>query len=545
MTSEIERKLAKQIMVEQRYLSLKGFLDYRKGLFRKSPLNGKSLRRYVTVNYAVSVVSFTFISIAIFFFKTLGNYSVASISNITFLAIVYSFFISGYNSLLLFNSIMDNRLLKPLEIAPQSKNTRILLLCFLIYYGSASLSISAPVFILDSIYLGSLSFLPSAIVWSVSMIFLGQIFGFGIGLITSRSRKAAVSFSMTVFTLAKLLVIIAAFSLLELILFEPGSINFSIPDFGFKSYFLYLLGIPYILFFSGNSLLSAIDGFIVSLVYLAVSVFAAYRITRRAARRLVEETVYSSAGVVENKPFSRKGIFRTLLSKDVLFTLRNSYNAMLLVIPALVTVPIIVPYVGGDYAGANPLGVMLTLLSLSAICASFFAFMSLLAESEGINVLKTVPVTIKRMINSKFIFGSAVFLPFMIPASFAALYFISSGWIYFLLVPAALFLAFSYSMMINLRRFFLKIPPEATRITPDSFGGNIGLMYTFFTTFILNLLPSLVGFQIYSSVYVPLFAPNSPPSYLQEMLLVLFIEFIVLVLVLLVINKEKRLSRTL
>ncbi len=542
MTRGIETRIATQVMMEQRYLSLKGYMGHRKDGRKAALIDGRILRRYVRVNYIVSVISFTSISILIFLFKTDGNYGPASLSGITFLAMVYSFFISIYNSLLLYNSVMDNGLLKPVEAMQSSYAWKVMMYCYLLYYGSASIFVSMPVIILDYYFSGSVAFLPSAIMWAVTMVFIGQTVGLGIGIFSSRSGRTQISRHSGVVSMARLGLIIAAFSLLELVLFAPGTQFTGLPDLGYGSYFLFVIGIPYILFYSGNTISATFLGITASFAYMVLFIYLSIIITKKASEKLVSERVivHREGGKVRSP--ARKGILRAVLSKDLAYTLRNSYSAMILVIPALVAVPLIIPYVNGGYAGSDPLGVMLTMFSLSSICASFFAFASLLSESEGINVLKTTPVTIRKLVYTKYFFDSLVFLVFMIPLTFTALYFVSAGWVYYFLVPATLFLAFSYTNVINLRRFFLKIPEEATRITPDSFGGNIGLMYTFFTTFLLTIIPSLVGSQLYAAIYRPFSVALGVPNYSQEVFIDLLLEAAILFVVVLAVRRQKKLS---
>lgn len=541
MTQGIEARIATQVMMEQRYLSLKGYMGHRRDGRRAALIDGRVLRRYVRVNYVVSVISFTSISILIFLFKTSGDYGQASLSGITFLAMVYSFFISIYNSLLLYNSVMDNGLLKPVEAMQSSFAWKVMMHCYLLYYGSASLFVSMPVIILDYYFSGSISFLPSAIMWAVTMVFLGQTVGLSIGIFASRSSRTRISRHSGMISIVRLGLIIAAFSLLELVLFTPAQFT-GLPDLGYGSYFLFIMGIPYILFYSGNTILATYLGITASFAYMELFIYLSIAITKKASEKLVSERIIAHSEGSKVRSPARKGILRAVISKDLAYTLRNSYNAMILVIPALVAVPLIIPYVNGGYAGSDPLGVMLTMFSLSSICASFFAFASLLSESEGINVLKTTPVPIRKLIYTKYSFDSLVFLVFMIPLTFTALYFVSAGWVYYFLVPATLFLAFSYTSVINLRRFFLKIPEEATRITPDSFGGNIGLMYTFFTTFLLTIIPSLVGSQLYGAIYRPFSVALGVPNYSQEIFIDLLLEAAILFFVVLVVRKQKKLS---
>ncbi|MCL4342375.1 MAG: hypothetical protein M1267_00765 [Candidatus Thermoplasmatota archaeon] len=541
MTQGIEARIATQVMMEQRYLSLKGYMGHRRDGRRAALIDGRVLRRYVRVNYVVSVISFTSISILIFLFKTGGDYGQTSLSGITFLAMVYSFFISMYNSLLLYNSVMDNGLLKPVEAMQSSYAWKVMMYCYLLYYGSASFFVSMPVIILDYYFSGSISFLPSAIMWAVTMVFLGQAIGLGIGIFASRSSRTRISRHSGMVSIVRLGLIIAAFSLLELVLFAPAQFT-GLPDLGYGSYFLFIIGIPYILFYSGNTISATFLGITASFAYMALFIYLSIIITKKASEKLVSERIIAHSEGSKVRSPARKGILRAVISKDLAYTLRNSYNAMILVIPALVAVPLIIPYVNGGYAGSDPLGVMLTMFSLSSICASFFAFASLLSESEGINVLKTTPVPIRKLIYTKYSFDSLVFLVFMIPLTFTALYFVSAGWVYYFLVPATLFLAFSYTNVINLRRFFLKIPEEATRITPDSFGGNIGLMYTFFTTFLLTIIPSLVGSQLYGAIYRPFSVALGVPNYSQEIFIDLLLEAAILFFVVLVVRRQKKLS---
>lgn len=71
MNISFEMRAARQIMVEQRYLSVRGMV-YRRSRGKPAGLDPRSLKRYVRINYVVSWISFSIISLILFYFRSSG-----------------------------------------------------------------------------------------------------------------------------------------------------------------------------------------------------------------------------------------------------------------------------------------------------------------------------------------------------------------------------------------------------------------------------------------------------------------------------------------
>ncbi|MCL4314498.1 MAG: hypothetical protein M1454_02060 [Candidatus Thermoplasmatota archaeon] len=525
MNISFEMRAARQIMVEQRYLSVRGMV-YRRSRGKPAGLDPRSLKRYVRINYVVSWISFSIISLILFYFRSSGAIDLQDISNITLMVMIYAFFISMYNALLLFNSVVDNGTMRPLEALPLGSPWRIFAICYLVYYGSTALAIVIPSLVLDYIFLGRIAFLFSGAIWAITSVLAGGSLGIWIAMVTMGRVKRAAGRGNYLLGIAKLAAIVLVFGGFELILFDPAILAFQFSGIGSYSYLTFLAGVPYILFFSSQSFAGTLLNISASVVYLLVFALAFFEVCRKTSPLLTEARIISYRDTFLNG-VRKHGVTRSFVSKDARYLTRNTNNGIVMIVPAIVAIPLVLPFAYSGGSVFDPLGILLTMLSLSAICAAFFPVMSMLSETEGIGLLKSLPVTRRQMVWSKITLDTIIFSVFMVPASFFGLYEISAPFLYYPIIPMALIFIFLYSSIFNFSGIVRKLPEEVTRITPDSFGGNLGLIITFVRTMLFTIIPVVAGIEIYRGISSD--RPFSIMGMEAEILVIASIVFIIMV----------------
>ena len=136
--NKLDFELAKLLIREQRYFSLKGFS--RKNITRIS----RPISSYVRRNYIASVISFSILSLGLAAIKILEIPGSSTLSEVIVVLFFYLVIAGAYNTLFYFSQIKMANIIEPSIHLPRVRTERALILSYIYYYGSSTLFVVLP-----------------------------------------------------------------------------------------------------------------------------------------------------------------------------------------------------------------------------------------------------------------------------------------------------------------------------------------------------------------------------------------------------------------
>jgi predicted permease len=479
-----EFSLAKLIIREQRYFSLKGFA--RKTL-RK---NGRSLGSYVRTNYIASIISFSILSIGLSGIKYLESPTGSTLTEVIVVLFFYLLLTGGYNALFFFSQIKIGNIAEYSMHLPNVRIERTLTLSFLYYYATSTAFVVIPAAVGYAIIYRDPTGFFLIMFWVAIYLILGLFLG-SIVLILSgegifRQKKGSRRYLSTALK--------AGFAILAFLLFEAWIYDPSILPttyFGSFSYIgslLPVINVASTSFYVHSWYEAAAASFsfaiyaILALLSIRGSEYFLLKFFTRPGK--VSKEVTAPSGYVHTS-----GIGSSLLRKDTAIVFRSPQNSIMLFFPILLSIPVIIPFALAS--NFNALGLYYVMLEFPVICASFFPIIMLMAEGKGITSVFSLPLDRLRFLGSKFYLSIIIFSVASILIIIIVGFTGREPLFSLAITEISIVCGFVYVLIINLIRNADHINDAVTILNFDSFGGNMGLMITFARSLLLLLIPAL------------------------------------------------------
>ncbi len=475
-------------MIEQKYQAIKNF-----GYFLKKQKKVRSLQHMILTNYWVGSISFAFISIVLVLARLMDGYSLLAMANIGLVIFIYGFLVSLYNSLFLFQGISRNNLLEPIWQLPSEKNRNIYLVCFMIFYGSSVAFMTGPDLVIFYLLSGNSASLLFGFAWTAIVILAGFCLGTILSMISLIQQRRRGRLEAALSRGVKFGGIALSLLLFEVVIYVPETIPTFIPGLsGIWRYAVFLLNIPYSVFLAGGSFASVAEDVVFTALFLLGFMYVSLKLGQKSMTLLEkypEKRQNSYSG--QKSRTTSTGI--AMLSKDLKLIFRDPQNVSLIVIPVIVTLPLILSLFNPVAAKtATPEGIFVLLLSLAAFSSSFYSIMVLNSESTGFSVIKMLPVTKSDFVAWKSISILVIFVFIVVPSVSIAVLVTGFSIVYIPIISVALIGGFLEASWFNGWRLVGKMGRETDNINMESFGGNLGLLKVFAVTLVLLLAPVLV-----------------------------------------------------
>ncbi len=492
MTSS-EFTLAKLIIREQRYFSLKGFT--RKGFRRKR----RSLTSFVRRNYIASVISFSLLSLGLSAIKYFEAPASSTFSVVTVVLFFYLLIAGAYNALFFFSQVKAGNILDPSMSLPNVRLDLALTLSFIYYYASSTAFVTIPAaFAYSILFLDPAAFFV-LLAWTAIYSLMGLGLGSAVllatgGMMQKRSGRRRMAFSAI-----KILAIIFAFFLFEMWIYDPSLL----PSSMFDHFSIFFAFVPIFNVASTSFYAHGLTAILLSIYSISIYVAVALSMlgySRSALMRFFTETRNVSA--VERgqrKPNGRRSLNSSLIKKDIAIVFRSPQNSIMIFLPLVLSLPLIVPVsLAGD---TNPLGIYYIMLEFPVISASFFPIVMLISEARGITSMFSLPVDLLHFIRSKFAVSFYLFFAMSVALAILIAVFGHVPALSIILIEVALVTGFSSVLTVNFLKNSSRINDSTTILNFDSFGGNAGLMWTFARSLLIILAPVLISDLIVYSIY--------------------------------------------
>ncbi|MCL4451041.1 MAG: hypothetical protein M1327_00230 [Candidatus Thermoplasmatota archaeon] len=479
-----EFNLARLIIREQRYFSLKGFA--RKTL-RK---NGRSLTSYVRRNYVASIISFSILSVGLAGIKYLESPTGSTFTEVIVVLFFYLLLTGGYNALFFFSQIKIANIADYSMHLPNVRIERTLALSFLYYYATSTAFVVIPAaFGYALIYHNPVGFF-LILVWVFIYLILGLFVGSVILLFSGEGMFQRKKGSRRYLSTAlKAGIAILAFLLFEAWIYDPSILPTTyFGSFSYIGALLPLINVASTAFYV-HSGYEVADTVLSYSIYVILAIFSLkgsehllLKFFTRPGKQVKDST--APAGFMHTS-----GIGRSLFRKDTAIVFRSPQNSIMLFFPILLSIPVVIPFALAS--NFSPLGLYYVMLEFPVICASFFPIIMLMAEGKGITSVFSLPLDRLRFLGSKFSLSLLIFLVasalIMIVVAFVG----KESPLSLILTEISIVSGFVYVLVINLIRNSDHINDAVTILNFDSFGGNMGLMITFARSLLLLLIPAL------------------------------------------------------
>ena len=477
-------ELARLIIREQRYFSLKGFA--RKTL-RK---NGRSLTSYVRRNYIASIISFSILSVGLAGIKYLESPTGSTLTEVIVVLFFYLLLTGGYNALFFFSQIKMGNIAEYSMHLPNVRIERSMTLSFLYYYATSTAFVVIPAaFGYALFYHDPIGFF-LILFWIAIYLMLGLFLGSVVLILSGEGMFQRKKGSRRYLSTAlKAVFAILAFLLFEAWIYDPSLLPTAY--FGSFSYIGSLLPVINVAStsFYVHSWYEAADAFfsftiyaILALLSLRGSEYFLLKFFTRPGKQVKEVTAPTAF-------MQTSGIGRSLLRKDTAIVFRSPQNSIMLFFPILLSIPVIIPFALASNFSA--LGLYYVMLEFPVICASFFPIIMLMAEGKGITSVFSLPLDRLRFLGSKFSLSLIIFLVASVLIMLVVAIVGKESLFSIVITEISILCGFVYVLIINLIRNSDHINDAVTILNFDSFGGNMGLMITFARSLLLLLIPAL------------------------------------------------------
>ena len=492
--NKLDFELAKLLIREQRYFSLKGFS--RKNITRIS----RPISSYVRRNYIASVISFSILSLGLAAIKILEIPGSSTLSEVIVVLFFYLVIAGAYNALFYFSQIKMANIIEPSIHLPRLRTERALILSYIYYYGSSTLFVVLPAaFIYAFLFKNVIEFF--IILWwsgiySILALLAGSIALVATGGNMFRRKAGKKKYAKSIVRIAAILF---AFFFFEFWIYDPSFLPPDLFDhFNAIIAFIPVFNISSTAFYSFTAIDSVISAF--SLIVFTIMAVFALRYSIRIVGKFFNEPGNPRENNSEAKFAERKDSpGRALIRKDLAIVFRSPQNSVLMFLPLLLSLPVIIPIaISGS---SDPLGIYYTMLEVPVICASFFPIVLLISEGRGISSVFSLPIDRLHFIGSKFAISLSIFLVMLTAIIVIIVAFRSEGILPAMITETAIFCGFTYTITLNFIKNTERINENVTILNFDSFGGNAGLMFTFMRSLALILLPVLASDLIVYSIF--------------------------------------------
>lgn len=477
--------IAMRVIREQRYQSLKG-TRWKRG---KSV---SSLDSYVRRNYLASAISFCFFSIVLSVIRYLETPSALGFEEAEVILFFYLFMTNAYNTVFFLSQVRSSSIMEPILHLPGVSVSRVLTLANLYYYGTSTLFVVVPSFVIFSILFSDYLSLLVLIFWSILYTLLG--FTFGVAVMFAVSTRKGGNHSGIVRIIGgviRVLGIVAAFVVFELWIYDPSLISPTV--FANPNIFSSLAPVLNVAVTSMAPLSSG------NPFYLPISVSVYLLITIALFRNngWMLEKAYTAGVPQVSRTYRdatsrmRHGKYDKMIRKDLSILFRSPQNSVLIFLPLMLSMPALIPVILAK--PDSPLALYYLALALPVMSASFYPLVTLISEGKAISLLFSLPIKKTDFMLSKILVSGIIFL--LISASiiiFAGIY-IGENLLLIVFTEFCLLAGYVYASVINFARNSRKITDQVTILNLDSFGGSVGIMVTFSITMMLLLVPVLSG----------------------------------------------------
>ena len=492
--NKIDFELAKLLIREQRYFSLKGFS--RKNINRIS----RPISSYVRRNYIASVISFSILSLGLAAIKILEIPGSATLAEVIIVLFFYLVIAGAYNALFYFSQIKMANIVEPSTHLPRVRTDRALILSYIYYYASATLFVVLPAaFIYAFIFKNIFEFI--IILWwagiySVLALFVGSVVLVLTGGNMFRRKAGKKKYVKSIVRIASILF---AFFFFEFWIYDPSFLPPNLFDhFSLLTAFVPIFNVSSTSFYSYNVIDSLISA--ASIIIFTFIAFLALRYSIRIVGKFFNEPRNSKENISDAQFAVKKDTpGRALIRKDLANVFRSPQNSVLMFLPLLLSLPVIIPIaISGS---SDPLGIFYTMLEVPVICASFFPIVLLTSEGKGISSIFSLPIDRFHFIGSKFAISLSIFFVMLTAITVIIVAFRSEGVLPAVITEIAILCGFTYTLTLNFIKNTERINENVTILNLDSFGGNAGLMLTFIRSLALILLPVLASDLIVYSLF--------------------------------------------
>ncbi len=491
-----EFEMARLIIREQRYFSLKGFA--RKTL-KKS---GRSLTSYVRRNYVASIISFSILSIGLAGIKYLEAPTGSTFTEVIVVLFFYMLLTGGYNALFFFSQIKMGNIAEYSMHLPNIRIERTFVLSYMYYYATSTAFVVIPAaFGYAVLYRDPVEFF-LILFWIAIYLMLGLFIGSVILLLSGegmfeRKKGTHRYLSMAV----KASFVILAFILFEAWIYDPSILPSGyFGSFSFAGALLPIINVSSTTFYAHSFPQIAVS-MLSFLVYAGLAILS-LKLSGKFLLRFFTRPGKSAKDAMDHTAFTQpSGINGSLLKKDTAIVFRSPQNSIMLFFPILLSIPVVIPFaLAGNFSS---LGLYYVMLEFPVICASFFPIIMLMAEAKGITSVFSLPLDRLRFLGSKLalsliIFGVASIFLMLVVALIGREPIFSD-----IITEISILCGFVFILVINFIKNSEHINDSVTILNFDSFGGNLGLMITFGRSLLLLLLPTLavdgVVYAMYSS----------------------------------------------
>ena len=501
--------ISKRLMVEQRYLAMKNSTKFQNRISRADTNKTRYLETYINSSYAVSAFSFIFFSVFLTAPYAQAGQSYLRMADISFLLFLYAFIISIYSSILFINTLQGYRLIEPIKPMPLKISRHVIPLSWFAYTGSTAVFVVAPALILYTWIFRDPFTIVFGLIWTILVIVLGFTAGSGIFIfLGSRFNQKRSSVVNSLKGILRIVFIIVIFIIFEMGVYFPDSLPDIIPAVHQPvSWFIPFLNIAYIVFMDHFTLEAAAGAVVSTAIYAAVIAFLFSRISRRLFEKISDQGLM---GKSERKSwrekFSIHGFYQSFFIKEIRLIARKSQNVIFIFIPIFFILPTIFSiFLYGDPGQFSTLSTYYSLLSIVVVCASFYSLILIISEGNGIEILFSLPLALRKIIYSKGLVGLAIFSAIIVPVTIILTGTFRSFHLYDLLIPANLIAAYAFASMFNIRHLIRKVPRGASTVNFYSFGGNIAFITLFILSSVFTLAPvgaaTLITYVLHSNPF--------------------------------------------
>ncbi len=499
MKRSLTSELASRIMIEQRYTAMKDLAAFRRRMGHAED-RSRHIARFVMANYAAGAMTFSMVSAFLVAWNSAVGGTGTSPQNLIFILFVYSLLINLYNGFYMMSSVRREKLVEPLVYSPVPDPEKVLFWCYILYYGSLAFFVTVPGTVILALELNSPLLIVASVLWTAVIVLLTwpvTVF------LTTRSWRIKKTYR-TLDPVVRIISFAITLGGLEVMLYTPQLIPNLLPSVNFlTSIIAFPFNIPYIMENLSRSTTDLLAGFAVTLGYLGFSFLAASSSGKYLGRKLVSGMAEVS-GPRAGRVVPQEPIPSALERKDRKILIRDSQVSVLMVIPVIVAVPTLFPVlVSSQPASSNSIGIYYLMLSITAICASFYPAILLIAESRSFELWRQLPLETETMLSSKKRLSIKMFALFAIPMTILALLRNGSQWEYYVSVLTGLLAGYTFLMYRNYSHLFSRIPEEADRVNMETFGGTIGLLTLFTMSIFFLVVPVILGTLATEIIPVP------------------------------------------
>lgn len=485
--------ISKRLMVEQRYLAMKNSPKFQNRISRVDTNKTKYLETYINSSYAVSAISFVFFSIFLTAPYAQSNQAATRMADISFLLYIYAFIISIYSTILFISTLQNFKLIEPIKPMPLKVSKHVIPISWFAYSGSTALFVVAPALAFYAWTFKDPLTLIFGLIWTILTI----LFGFAVGaaifiFLGSRLNQKRSSIVNSLKGIMRIVFIIIIFIIFELGVYFPDSLPNIIPAIHPPlNWLIPFLNIAFIVFIDHATLEAFAGGVGATALYSMATALLFSYVSARLFDRISDQGLMGKSDKKGWRDrFSIHGFYRSFFIKEIRLIARRSQNVIFIFMPIFFILPTIFSiFLYGSPGQYNTLSTYYSLLSIVIVCASFYSLILIISEGNGIEILFSLPLGLRKIIYSKGMVGLAIFSTIIVPVTILLIGSAKNFQLFDLLVPVNLIIGYAFSSIFNIRHLFRKLPSGASTVNFYSFGGNVAFVTLFILSALLTLIP--------------------------------------------------------